>query len=56
VEEIVQRMLPLLIVFGVMFVVWLLLRSKASQLATTSDLDTKLGRGKPLVLDFFSNT
>ncbi len=55
-EEIIQRMLPMLIVFGVMLGIWFLLRSKASKLSSTSELESKIGRGSPIVLEFFSNT
>lgn len=54
-EMIVRRWLPLLIVLGVMLVVGLLLRSKAYKLGSISDLDSKVGQGKPVVLEFFSN-
>lgn len=55
-EEIIRRMLPLLIMFGVMFVVWILFRSKASKLASISELDARIGQGNAVVLEFFSNT
>lgn len=35
---------------------WLFLRSRATELASSSALDTRIGRGRPMVLEFFKNT
>lgn len=35
---------------------WLLLRSRATDLASSSALDKIIGRGRPVVLEFFKNT
>jgi hypothetical protein len=35
---------------------WLFLRTPATPLASVSSLDDLLGRGEPVVLEFFANT
>ena len=35
---------------------WLFLRTQATPLASVSSLDHLLGRGEPVVLEFFGNT
>ena len=35
---------------------WLFLRTPATPLASVSSLDQLLGRGEPVVLEFFGNT
>ena len=35
---------------------WLFLRTPATPLASVSSLDALLGRGEPVVLEFFANT
>ena len=35
---------------------WLFLRTSATPLASVSSLDHLLGRGEPVVLEFFGNT
>jgi hypothetical protein len=40
----------------VLFVLWLLLRSRATELNPRSGLDGVVGQGQPVVLEFFRNT
>ena len=47
--------IPVLLVVGLIGL-WLLLRSKATELGSTSALNAMLGRGQPVVLQFFKNT
>jgi len=35
---------------------WLLLRTPAAALDSIADLDARLARGEPVVLEFFTNT
>ena len=39
-----------------LIVVWLLLRSRATELSPSSGLDGVIGQGQPVVLEFFRNT
>lgn len=47
--------IPILLVAGLIGL-WFLLRHKASDIGSTSALDAMLGRGQPVVLQFFKNT
>ena len=47
--------IPILLVAGLLGL-WLFLRSRATELGSTSALDAMLGRGQPVVLQFFKNT
>ena len=40
----------------VVFTVWMLLRSRATELSPNSGLDGVIGQGQPVVLEFFRNT
>ena len=41
---------------GALIAGWFLLRTRATTLTTASSLDDSLNSGKPVVMDFFSNT
>ena len=45
-------------VVAVLFLVamWFLFRNRATPLASTSELDSRIGGGSPVVLEFFANT
>ena len=40
----------------VLAAVWMLLRSRATELSPSSGLDGVIGQGQPVVLQFFRNT
>lgn len=40
----------------VLLALWLLLRNRATELSPGSGLESVIGRGQPVVLEFFSNT
>ena len=35
---------------------WFLLRNRATALGSSSELDSRIGRGNPVILEFFANT
>jgi len=41
---------------AVLLVVWLLLRSRATELSSSSGIGGVIGQGQPVVLEFFRNT
>ena len=45
-------------VVAVLFLVglWFLLRNRATALESSAELDSRIGGGSPVVLEFFSNT
>jgi hypothetical protein len=45
-----------LIVVAIASGAWLFLRTPATPLASVASLDELLGRGEPVVLEFFTNT
>ena len=47
--------IPILLVAGLIGL-WLFLRSKATDLGSSSALNAMLGLGQPVVLQFFKNT
>jgi len=47
--------IPILLPF-VLWAVWMLLRSRATELNPSSGLDGVIGQGQPVVLEFFRNT
>lgn len=53
-EKITEE-LPLIIFFAVMCIAWWLLRSKATNFDSVKSFDNRIGNGRPLVLEFFSN-
>ncbi|MFQ5610776.1 MAG: hypothetical protein ACE5H9_01435 [Anaerolineae bacterium] len=46
----------LLIFLGVVVGAFLLLRTRATPLASIEDLSSMIGRGQPVVLEFYANT
>jgi hypothetical protein len=46
---------PILLIVAVV-ALWLLVRNRATALASPSALDALIGRGEPVVLEFFGNT
>lgn len=47
--------LPILVVVALIGL-WLFLRQRATDLGSSSDLDSMIGSGQPVVLQFFKNT
>lgn len=47
--------IPILLVAGLIGL-WFLMRHKASEVGSTSALSAMMGRGQPVVLQFFKNT
>lgn len=54
--ELLQANPVLVTTVVVMLGLWLLLRTRATRFAPDSSFDGMLGRGEPVVLEFFGNT
>jgi len=50
-----ENWLAPLIVVG-LAAAWLLLRTPGTRLASTEEFDQRIGAGRPLIVEFFSNT
>lgn len=59
-SEILQTPVPFthvpILVPVVLLAIWLLLRNRATELDPGTGLDGIIGQGRPVVLEFFSNT
>ena len=53
-EKLIEKM-PILIFFAAIASAWWFLRSGGTKFDSTADFDKRLGNGRPLVLEFFSN-
>ena len=47
--------IPIVVVVGLIGL-WMLLRNKATKLSSGADFDAVIGGGRPVVMEFFSNT
>jgi len=54
-DLVTENMFRILFV-GALIAGWLLLRTRATTLASASSIDDSLSSGQPVVMDFFSNT
>jgi hypothetical protein len=54
--EFFQENIPIIVVFAVIFMAWLVLRTKGTKLDSDDHFTTRIGSGKPVLLKFFRNT
>lgn len=53
--DLLQKLWPALVVWGVMFGIWLLLRVRGNHFGSASEFDRELSDDRTKVLEFFSN-
>ncbi|MDH3253434.1 MAG: hypothetical protein OEM62_00440 [Acidobacteriota bacterium] len=54
--DLLRDNMVLIVTVVVLIGIWFALRTTATQFASDSSLDSMLGRGEPVVLEFFGNT
>ena len=54
--EFLQEYFPLIGVFAVLVIAWFILRNKPTPLDSVTELDERIGNGKPVLLRFYRNT
>jgi len=53
--EVLQKMLPVMVLFGVAIVVWWVLSIRGRKFSSTAEFESELQDGRIKVLEFFSN-
>ena len=53
--EVLQKMLPAMVLFGVAIVVWWVLSIRGRKFSSTAEFESELQDGRIKVLEFFSN-